>query len=662
VTSAEKAGVKVLEAFATWFWRWIRPDISSPALNRHSEILAAAVRERESLLYAQLGGGPNMVIGALRFEAQIQSSELGAGNRVGVLDKVSEYFRRQAIPRLVVLGDAGAGKTVTVVRFVCDQLEHRATLPKAVRADQPVPVRVNAAGWDGGTEFSSWMASQLAIDYRLNPRVARAMVDRGHILPVLDGLDEMDAPQAEPALGCATLDRLNRVPWRDRPVVVSCRTKAYEAMELRSRAGLEFATTVTLQSLPEEEARSYLEKYRKGVKRARLEWAPVFDQLDQSGGVLATALGTPWLPSLTAVALKHGGHRVAVELAACRDTTEIRDRLFESLIPAAIDATPDARRATYTALNVERWLRTLAQHLELRRATQSGGAQLTLEQVSAIAGTRRCRVLHTLVAGLLVLLLAGFPFGFARGLRFGLAEGLKWELLGGIVFGIWAVLYVALLEDETAAERWAWRVPGLSRWRRGVAWGLGFGVASAVGAWVAVAEFRVSLPLVLGVAFAAPVTIGISNGLDTNSEERLVLGQDADRIIHNDLVTALAKALMYGLISGCVLVLILGTKYGITKGFSAALIATLPMMLGLGIAFGVATGRYAVASLLFGVTGIFPARPTQFLEWARNVGLLRVTGIAYQFRHDTYGEWLVAGGADRNATAGSVAASEAGSA
>jgi hypothetical protein len=50
----------------------------------------------------------------------------------------------------------------------------------------------------------------------------------------------------------------------------------------------------------------------------------------------------------------------------------------------------------------------------------------------------------------------------------------------------------------------------------------------------------------------------------------------------------------------------------------------------------VASGRYAIASLLFGFTRVFPRRPAQFLEWARTAGLLRVTGIAYQFRHDTY--------------------------
>jgi len=62
----------------------------------------------------------------------------------------------------------------------------------------------------------------------------------------------------------------------------------------------------------------------------------------------------------------------------------------------------------------------------------------------------------------------------------------------------------------------------------------------------------------------------------------------------------------------------------------------------------VATGRYGVGSLLFGLTGIFPRRPARFLEWARDCGLLRVTGVAYQFRHDTYQQWLGTGEVDRD--------------
>ena len=66
-----------------------------------------------------------------------------------------------------------------------------------------------------------------------------------------------------------------------------------------------------------------------------------------------------------------------------------------------------------------------------------------------------------------------------------------------------------------------------------------------------------------------------------------------------------------------------------------------------GLLVGLTAGRHATASLLFAFTEIFPARPVQFMEWARNAGLLRVTGIAYQCRHDSYQQWLAAGDVDR---------------
>lgn len=35
-----------------------------------------------------------------------------------------------------------------------------------------------------------------------------------------------------------------------------------------------------------------------------------------------------------------------------------------------------------------------------------------------------------------------------------------------------------------------------------------------------------------------------------------------------------------------------------------------------------------------------PFRLSRFLEWSRAVGLIRVTGAAYQFRHREFQEWL----------------------
>ena len=81
-------------------------------------------------------------------------------------------------------------------------------------------------------------------------------------------------------------------------------------------------------------------------------------------------------------------------------------------------------------------------------------------------------------------------------------------------------------------------------------------------------------------------------------------------------------------------------RYRALHALAVGLTAGLVFGLAVGLVYALAAGRYATASLLFAFTEIFPPRPAQFLEWARNAGLLRVTGIAYQCRHDSYQQWL----------------------
>ena len=267
-----------------------------------------------------------------------------------------------------------------------------------------------SSGWDGSGDFTSWLASRLGTDYGLNHTGGAGLVDADHILPVLDGLDEMDPPDAEPERARVALDRLNEPPWRNRTVVVMCRTGVYDRIrELRGDAGLHGATTITLQPLSPIEICDYLHHYR--------------DQL----GIPERCLGSGHRPdwSRSRRAAGHcAAHTVAArpgrdgpaprspqppsQLAACRDTTEIRDLLFAALIPAAIQGTRrTGRTRDYTEQKVQTWMHTLAQHLERRRAEGMGGTEITLDEVWALAGTRRCRALHALAVGLAVGLAAG---------------------------------------------------------------------------------------------------------------------------------------------------------------------------------------------------------------------------------------------------------------
>ena len=402
------------------------------------------------------------------------------------------------------------------------------------------------------------------------------------------------------------------------------------------------------------------------------------------------------------------GTETADALSACRDTAQIRQILFASLIPAAVEATPrTGRTRTYSEQNVQRWLRTLAQHLEQRRTEHSGGTQIALDQIWRLAGAGRCRVLHAVIgvaAGLAMgLLLSGFSIATGTVIASWLTLGGVLGIMSGLRFGLAGQGDVRNRKGgpkrfarKGGPKRFAWRVPDRSRWRRGLKRGLY--VVLPLGIPVGIME----LPSLLrggarpderfldvalfsaGLAFLLlfGLLFGLVSGLGTTPEERLALGQNAERIIHDDLESLLIAGIVW-LAGWFTIYPVVGLPVGLAiayyegrtsdpsaaaalkdwPSFAAAALQDWPYLLldvlGRGLVYGlflavvaallssVTSGRYATASLLFGFTGIFPRRPARFLQWARNSGLLRVTGVAYQFRHDSYQQWLAAGNVDR---------------
>jgi hypothetical protein len=641
-----KAAGSLAKPVGHWLWRKARPDISRPSLIAYSEDLAEAVRRRETVLLDQLRGGPDMVIDALQFRWATETD-------VGLLADVGAYFRSQARSgfavapsRMLVLGEPGAGKTVLAIHLVLDQLNYRDTQPDAVRVQEPVPVRINAAGWDGNADFTMWLAHQLGIDYGIHGRVARELVDSGRILPVLDGLDEMDAPESDPVLASAALKRLSAAPWRNRALVVMCRTSVY--MQIREgRGGLHGAARITLQPLSASAIRSYLDQYRADRDIASDDWAPVIDKLDRDpDGRLANALRTPWLLSLAATSLRRDPLNTATNLAACVNADDIRDLLFGSLIPAAVQGTSaTGRNSDYTGQNVDKWMYTLAQHLEQRRVDHSGGAQISLDQIWRLAGPGRCRALRALL-GLLI-------FGVAVTLAVRTASPAV-SRLGGPFVAAPVAIFLWSFSSASRTNRFAWRVPGRSRKRRALALWFGAGVFPAM--WVYIfslfrreQDFRASIVAPLAVGLVLWLTLGLLAGFMTNPRDRLALGQDARRLIHDDLVSGFIVALAFAVASALLVATDFGfgipdpVKFGVLDpaiGIRRGVVFGLCVGLAAGLWFTVSAERHAIACVLFAVTGTFPYRAARFLDWGRQTGLLRVTGIAYQFRHDTYQQWL----------------------
>lgn len=711
-------------------YRWWRPVSDRASIAVLSDELSAAVQRGEQRLQRELRASGHDLMQVEFTTTALPPRDAGP---VQVKD-IAAYFELLGNPgphrrRLVVLGAPGSGKTVAATYLALGLLESRQQHDDAPRANVPVPVRVNAAGWDGKQDFTRWLIIRLGHDFRLRPNVAREIVDRGLILPVIDGLDEMDGDSAG-SRAKALLDRLNRAPWRDRPVIVMCRTTEFEALaRLRGDNGLHGGTTLTLQPLATSTVSEYLSAHPDETGTGHPGWTQVITHIaDHPSGVLATCVRTPWMLGLTATTLHHTPH-IADQLISCTTEAAVRDLLFAAQIPAAVAATDEGKPyRDYTSDNVERWVQSLARCLQQRRDTGRDGAAIRLDEVWEIAGFARIRLLHTLVVGLVVGLLVGLIAGLMGGPMVGFVDELWFGLVGGLVSG----LVVGLRTWATpfrGAARVAWSVPTRSRWKKGVTAGLvlvlvlvvvavfvgglvfvldeafggmlGQALDDALGdtllfvlmgtlvivpvgvlgvvlegklgdvlegklgdvlvgalLFVFVFVFMYSFGARLGELGVALVLVlvggfvfGLTTGLETNTKEQLALGADERRLIRDDIQAATFRAISIGLVVGLVFGLVFGYGlgdrlfgfdlwFGLVGGLVGGLAVGISGGIPVGLMAGGAAGRFCIAVVVFRFTKRFPKKPAVFLDWARRSGLLRVNGTAYQFRHETYQQWI----------------------
>jgi hypothetical protein len=102
--------------------------------------------------------------------------------------------------RLVITGGPGTGKTTLAVQMLLHLLATRSTDPAVGGVVDPVPVLLPIGGWNitAYPRFQDWLADHLERDYpalrapQLGPDVAATLVRGGHVLPILDGLEEVD--------------------------------------------------------------------------------------------------------------------------------------------------------------------------------------------------------------------------------------------------------------------------------------------------------------------------------------------------------------------------------------------------------------------------------------------------------------------------------------
>ncbi len=285
----------------------ILPDISPMTLDSAQALLADRVQKVESRQLAELGVVFNHCI------------PVQLGGR-GSLRDIVEVYRSCPDGRLVLTGSPGGGKTVAVLHLLLGLLED---WKKRGTDWRPVPVRVNAASWDGDLSVLDFLTIRVAEVYPVCPRVVRALIETGRILPIIDGLDEMDPPGVEPQRARAAIERLSEGPAVGWPLVVTCRSEVYDQiLAKRNNLELRYANRVTVEPLTVADIEDHVQELLDSDDQVSATYAaalgPVLTKLDEDpNGVLATTLATPWLLTLTLAYVQREGHVGAVKLVVC---------------------------------------------------------------------------------------------------------------------------------------------------------------------------------------------------------------------------------------------------------------------------------------------------------------------------------------------------------
>ncbi|AZM45866.1 hypothetical protein DMB38_08530 [Streptomyces sp. WAC 06738] len=573
------------------------------------------------------------------------------GEATGPYTSLADHYTALSAGRLVVLGGAGAGKSVLVLRLAHDLLRRRTDGPR-----EPVPAIVSLASWDPRRQgLMGWVARQLADEYpeACEPvpgappvDVAFALILDRRVLLVLDGFDELPAENRRAAMEQITGTVRGGVPF-----ILTSREPEYR--EHAPETTVFERTEITLSPLTAETVRAYL-----SPGTAPTRWSPVLarlaDERDRAPEVrrLRRVLSVPLMVALARVAYADPATDPAELLAPGRfhRAADLERYLYDVYLDVAYSRSHDIRAAYggWDPVRARAWAGFLAARGKAEQRQDIAWWRLDegLPGVVRLAGLLPAYAVSTAVLALLdfgpavwhdwlpVPLWAGFLLlCLLRLLLTGLIGMDGWSdpprrLTRPVAAEIRTVLgrrrvrAVAAITVLAVGGGWAAAYPpGSSRlWR----WTMGLLTVYIL--------WRCAIPAVRSVVRPSDPALAPSPAALLRADRRSVLALGWLRPVRakvDDTPAALVLlplVLLFGW-GGLGGRDIVGTREWVLAGAGTLLSGVL---YGHGVS---AWGRFTVARAYLALTGRLPWRLMAFLEDAHARGVLRQSGAAYRFRH-----------------------------
>jgi len=260
---------------------------------------------------------------------------------------ILEVFEQPEIEgRLLILGEPGSGKTTTLIELA------QALLDRSEQSEEnPIPILFNISNWKNKNQsIRDWLVSELKINYGISKRLALILLTEDRIIPLLDGLDELDVNLQKAcvhAINKATVGE-NQLPG----LVISTRTEEYENLGEK----LHLNGAILLKSLSDEQVKNYLnDAHQESLWRGAREDENLF-----------SLIHVPLFLSMFLIAFKGENIEEIKKLSASNSKIEY---LFNSFIGKMLQRASlvkyFSRQNLYADEEIRLWLSWLAQRLEV---------------------------------------------------------------------------------------------------------------------------------------------------------------------------------------------------------------------------------------------------------------------------------------------------------
>jgi hypothetical protein len=536
--------------------------------------------------------------------------------------------------RLVITGDPGAGKSGAANLLLLDALSHRDLVEEEERHRVPVPVLVNALGWDPTRDsIQEWLSRRLTETYPLLQHrggLVEAMnlvTSQDRIALLLDGLDEM-----EESLRPTALLALADAPFR---VVVLARPP--EMIEATRSVWLVGAAAISLHHVTSHDAAQYLARALRGP--APTGWNDLLAHLrDHDSSTLATALSTP----LT-LTLVRDTYRAGDDVGELLDmnhhnlASDIEDSLIARVLPDAYSRRPGRPEPRYSLVQAQQGLSFIARQMNKRHVRDLAWWHIPTWTPSFP------RVLITVI---LFALLFGLTHGLV-GTALSEAKFLR-VFIPGLVFGaaLGAVFGIPFARGYGEPRRFRLADVSAMITRRSAYRGVLIGIGCGLGVGVAIGLLTWVVGSIYSVRYG--ITFGIAAGLAAGLFAVFALGKPAEgsplspyETWRNDRNIGLGIGAIIGATMGTLIGLRATSAFGILAGLFEGTVFMLAFLL----AFGVTSTKTWPANLAWLQLILSRRVPAvsliSYLEYARERGVLRSAGGVYQFRHYSLQHQLV---------------------